>query len=75
MQAVNKNSTILFGSEEDDLSASRYLSEITITDDQTREFFASEIVKSLEKIKDVSKFKEIKIFMLFSPTVMFVSVV
>jgi len=75
LQAVNKNSTILFGSEEDDLSASRYLSEITITDDQTREFFASEIVKSLEKIKDVSKFKEIKIFMLFSPTVMFVSVV
>lgn len=51
LQAVNKTSTITFGSKEDDNSASRYLSEITITEDQTKEAFASEIVKSLEKIK------------------------
>lgn len=51
LQAVNKNSTISFGSKEDDLSASRYLSEITITEEQTREAFAAEIVKNLEKIK------------------------
>ena len=74
LQAVNKNSAIVFGSEEDDLSASRFLSEITITDDQTRESFASEIVKSLEKIKDVSKFKEIKVFTLYSRVVTFISV-
>jgi len=54
LQAVNKNSTISFGSKEDDLSASRYLSEITITEEQTREAFAAEIVKNLEKIKAVS---------------------
>ncbi|XP_057541194.1 protein SEMI-ROLLED LEAF 2-like [Amaranthus tricolor] len=52
LQAVNKNASIQFGSKEDDNSASRYLSEITITEDQTRESFASEILKSLVKMKD-----------------------
>ncbi|KAL2923616.1 Protein EFR3-like protein [Bienertia sinuspersici] len=52
LKAVNKNAPIEFGSKEDDISASRYLSEIVITDDQTRESFASEIIRSLEKIKD-----------------------
>lgn len=53
LQAVKKNTSIKFGSKEDDNSASRYLSEIIITEDQTRESFASEILKSLEKMKDV----------------------
>ncbi|CAO2831730.1 unnamed protein product [Amaranthus hypochondriacus] len=52
LQAVKKNTSIKFGSKEDDNSASRYLSEIIITEDQTRESFASEILKSLEKMKD-----------------------
>lgn len=52
LQAVNKNATLEFGCKEDDSSASRYLSEIIITEDQTRESFAAEIVRSLEKIKD-----------------------
>lgn len=53
MQAVNKNATIEFGSKEDDSSALRYLSDIIFTEDQTRESFAAEIVRSLEKMKDV----------------------
>ena len=53
LQAVNKNSTIAFGSKEDDNSASRFLSEIVLKEDQTRESFAAEIVKTLEKMKDV----------------------
>ncbi|KNA16475.1 hypothetical protein SOVF_088690 [Spinacia oleracea] len=52
LQAVNKNATIEFGCKEDDSSATRFLSEIIITEDQTRESFAAEIVRSLEKIKD-----------------------
>lgn len=52
LQAVNKNSTIAFGSKEDDNSASRFLSEIVLKEDQTRESFAAVIVKSLEKMKD-----------------------
>ncbi|KAH9624487.1 hypothetical protein KSS87_016928 [Heliosperma pusillum] len=51
LQAVNKNATIGFGSKEDDSSASRYLSEIIITEDQTRESFAAEIIRSLEQMK------------------------
>ncbi|KAK9682989.1 hypothetical protein RND81_10G111100 [Saponaria officinalis] len=51
LQAVNKNATTGFGSKEDESSASRYLSKIIITEDQTRESFASEIIKSLEKMK------------------------
>lgn len=53
LQAVNKNATIEFGSKEDDSSALRYLSDIIFTEDQTRESFAAEIVRSLEKMKDV----------------------
>ncbi|XP_021724121.1 uncharacterized protein LOC110691493 [Chenopodium quinoa] len=52
LQAVNKNATIAFGCKEDETSASRFLSEIIITEDQTRESFAAEIIRSLEKIKD-----------------------
>ncbi|KAK9671045.1 hypothetical protein RND81_12G003000 [Saponaria officinalis] len=51
LQAVNKNATIGFGSKEDESSASRYLSEIIITEDQTRESFAAEIIRSLEQMK------------------------
>ncbi|XP_057547816.1 protein SEMI-ROLLED LEAF 2-like isoform X1 [Amaranthus tricolor] len=52
LQAVNKNASIQFGSKEDDSSAQRYLLEIIISEDQTRESFASEILKSLEKMTD-----------------------
>lgn len=46
--------TNVYGSKEDDNLALNSLSEIEITEEQTREFFASEIVKSLDKLSDVS---------------------
>lgn len=53
LQAVNPGSQAnAYGSKEDDGSAMKSLSEIEITEDQTREFFASEIVKSLEDLSD-----------------------
>ncbi|KAB2631306.1 hypothetical protein D8674_008825 [Pyrus ussuriensis x Pyrus communis] len=42
----------LYGSEEDDRLALKSLSEINITEEQTKEFFASEVVKSLERLLD-----------------------
>ncbi|KAM0981155.1 protein SEMI-ROLLED LEAF 2-like isoform X2 [Malus sylvestris] len=42
----------LYGSEEDDNMALKSLSEINITEEQTKEFFASEVVKSLERLLD-----------------------
>lgn len=42
-----------YGSNEDDDLASKSLSEVEITDDQTRESFVSEIVKSLDTFSDV----------------------
>ncbi|XP_031270951.1 uncharacterized protein LOC116129348 [Pistacia vera] len=42
----------VFGSKEDDRLALKFLSEIEITQDQTRESFASEIVNSLENLSD-----------------------
>ena len=56
MQAVNSGTgqpKDAFGSKEDDDLALKFLSEIVITNDQTRESFASEIVKSLEHMSDV----------------------
>ncbi|KAJ4706418.1 ARM repeat superfamily protein [Melia azedarach] len=42
----------VFGSKEDDNLALKFLSEIENTENQTRESFASEIVKSLENFSD-----------------------
>lgn len=56
LQAVKTGSNRpanVYGSEEDDNSALKFLSEIDITEDQTRESFASEIVKSLENLSEV----------------------
>ncbi|PQQ10988.1 uncharacterized protein Pyn_15866 [Prunus yedoensis var. nudiflora] len=53
LQAVKTGSdhpTIAYGSKED--VALKSLSEIAITEEQTREFFASQIVKSLDKLSD-----------------------
>ncbi|KAK2653214.1 hypothetical protein Ddye_013070 [Dipteronia dyeriana] len=63
LQAVNSGSgqpKIAFGSKEDDDLALKFLSEIVITEDQTRESFASEIVKSLENMSnsELSSIKE-----------------
>lgn len=58
LQAVKSGShrpANVYGSEEDDNSASKSLSEIDITEDQTRESFASEIVKSLENLSEVKR--------------------
>ncbi|BFG38111.1 hypothetical protein CerSpe_243850 [Prunus speciosa] len=55
LQAVKTGSdhpTIAYGSKEDDNLALKSLSEIAITEEQTREFFASQIVKSLDKLSD-----------------------
>ncbi|GMY18926.1 protein EFR3 homolog B [Fagus crenata] len=55
LQAVKTGShhpSNVYGSKEDDGSASKSLSEIEITQDQTRESFASEIVKSLENLSE-----------------------
>ncbi|KAF4356721.1 hypothetical protein F8388_010943 [Cannabis sativa] len=41
-----------YGSKEDDCLALKSLSEIKITEEQTREFFAPEIVKSLENLTE-----------------------
>ena len=54
LQAVDSGSNSnAYGSKEDDSSAVKSLSEIVITEDQTRESFASEILKSLENLSDV----------------------
>ena len=58
LQAVKTGShrpANVYGSEEDDNSASKSLSEIDITEDQTRGSFASEIVKSLENLSEVKR--------------------
>lgn len=55
LQASNPRSghpAIVYGSKEDDDSALKSLSEIKITEDQARESYASEIVKSLENMSD-----------------------
>ncbi|XP_057999826.1 protein SEMI-ROLLED LEAF 2 isoform X3 [Hevea brasiliensis] len=55
LKAVNAgsdHSRNIYGSKEDDDSAFKFLSEIDITGDQSREFFAAEIVKSLENVPD-----------------------
>lgn len=55
LQAVNSgggHSTNVYGSKEDDESALKSLSEIVITAEQSKEFYVSEIVKSLENLSD-----------------------
>lgn len=49
----SQHSRIVFGSKEDDISASRFFSEIEIPEDQSRESLASVIVKSLENSSNV----------------------
>ncbi|XP_023539631.1 uncharacterized protein LOC111800256 isoform X1 [Cucurbita pepo subsp. pepo] len=60
-----------YGSKEDDDSASKFLSEVEITKDQTRESLVTEIVKSLDTLSD-SQFSSIKKQLLreFVPDVM-----
>lgn len=56
LKAVNPgydHSSNIYGSKEDDDSALKFLSEINITGNQSREFFATEIVKRLENFPDV----------------------
>ncbi|KAE8098791.1 hypothetical protein FH972_016828 [Carpinus fangiana] len=55
LQAVKTGSdhpANVYGSKEDDSSALKSLSEIEIIEDQTRESFASEILKSLENLSE-----------------------
>jgi len=55
LQAVKTGSshlTNVYGSEEDDTSASKSLLEIGTTKDQTREFFVSEVLKCLENFSE-----------------------
>ncbi|XP_050384201.1 protein SEMI-ROLLED LEAF 2 [Argentina anserina] len=63
LQAVNTGPdlpTSIYGSPEDDNLAVIYLSQIVITEEQSRESFASEIVKSLDKLTEpeLSSIKE-----------------
>lgn len=56
LRAINTGSDlpkIIFGSKEDDDLALKFLSDIENTDDQTRENFASEILKSLENLPNI----------------------
>lgn len=46
--------TNIYGSQEDDNLAVKTLSRIVITDEQSRESYASEIVESLDKLSEVS---------------------
>lgn len=62
LQAVTIQSDIRtspYGSKEDDDLASKFLSEVEITQDQTRESFVAEIVKSMDIFSD-SQFSSIK---------------
>ncbi|XP_008443197.2 protein SEMI-ROLLED LEAF 2 isoform X1 [Cucumis melo] len=62
LQAVTIQSDIKtspYGSKEDDDLASKFLSEVEITEDQTRESFVTEILKSLDILSD-SQFSSIK---------------
>ncbi|KAF2289399.1 hypothetical protein GH714_035960 [Hevea brasiliensis] len=54
LKAVNPGTdhSNIYGSKEDDDSALKFLSEIDITGDQSGEFFAAEIVKSLANFPD-----------------------
>ncbi|KAL9255681.1 SEMI-ROLLED LEAF 2-like protein [Drosera capensis] len=54
LQATSKksDSCIAFGSKEDDSFASKFLSGIEITGDQTRESYVSAILKSLENLSE-----------------------
>ncbi|KAG5555681.1 hypothetical protein RHGRI_006358 [Rhododendron griersonianum] len=54
----SQHSSITFGSKEDDVSASKFVSEIEITEDQSRESLASVIVKSLENSSNMSVIRE-----------------
>ncbi|KAI8562205.1 hypothetical protein RHMOL_Rhmol03G0016500 [Rhododendron molle] len=54
----SQHSSITFGSKEDDVSASKFISEIEITEDQSRESLASVIVKSLENSSNMSIIRE-----------------
>lgn len=56
LQAVTSGSGLpqkAFGSKEDEELAKKFLSAIVITEDQTRESFASVLVESLENVSTV----------------------
>lgn len=62
LQAVKTGSdhpANVYGSKEDDGSALKSLSEIEFIEDQTRESFASEILKSLENLSEVKLLYEL----------------
>lgn len=44
----------VYGSKEDDTSASKSLLEMGTSEDHTREFFVSEVLKSLENLSEVN---------------------
>lgn len=47
LQAIHIASSITYGSNEDDASASRCLSQMQLSEDQTKESFVSEIMNNL----------------------------
>jgi hypothetical protein len=70
LQAVSTESghlAIVYGSKEDDCSALKSLSEIDVTGNQSREFFAAEIAKSLGNLAKVKHLSEL--FQYFGPVI------
>ena len=62
LQAVSTESghpAIVYGSKEDDSSALKSLSEIDVTGNQSREFFAAEIAKSLGNLENVKHLSDL----------------
>lgn len=62
LQAVNTGPDHpgnVYGSKEDDTSASKSLSEMEFTNDQTREFLVSEILNSLDNLSEVKLLYEL----------------
>lgn len=47
LKAVTDHHSVIYGSKDDDDSALKFLSKIDITGEQSREFIASQILKSL----------------------------
>ena len=62
LQAVSTESghpAIVYGSKEDDSSDLKSLSEIDVTGNQSREFFAAEIAKSLGNLENVKHLSDL----------------
>ena len=62
LEAVTTDSghpAIVYGSKDDDSSALKSLSEIDVTGNQSREFFAAEIAKSLANLANVKHLSDL----------------